>query len=669
MGQYEEMLFAQMVPYLQWKKEQEKIQNRKNRQLVCKHVFWGETIDHKTIGKECDVLFVTGKDGFMPSNWETELAQAFETAEDACVAYADEDYLGKLSEEITDRFEEELLRQAQFEKTGLYPQEPWFKPEFSPDTLHSFFYFGNCFAVHVGRCRKKKIELFDTVEVSAVHKWMLSLPQEKACFCHIPKILFTNGSMQEADATPDAVDLDKPDALSGMAFLKQKKNLTKQISIIIPSKDHPEILDRCIVSILEKTAYPHYEIIVVDNGSTKENRAWITNRLETLANSQSKSMKYLYESMPFNFSKMCNLGAEHASGEYLLLLNDDMEVIDPMWLTRMLLQAVEEHVGAVGAKLYYPGSDMIQHAGITNMGIGPAHKLGGLSDAQSYYHGRNRLPYNMLAVTAACLMVKKEKYEEAGGMDEELAVAYNDVALCFSLCEKGYYNVQRNDVVLYHHESLSRGQEDSKEKKARLFKEKSRLYEKHPAYKGKDPFYHESLVQWKKDTEYHCNVVFPYEHRQQVQELTKMQKKQLPKMHHNKYVQKLTGEQLSMLQVDGVEQEEDIVIRGWHVLREEDNRFLEKYLLLFEEESGKIYKIKIEPVLRLDVEALFEQDASQNTTGTALAGFEVRMQKDALPDGQYKIGVLTENIPKSWKHMMQRGGKIWTQSLTVLKKS
>lgn len=669
MGQYEEMLFAQMVPYLQWKKEQPKIEKGEMTPLVCKHVFWGETLDWKELIASCDVLFVTGKAGFVPENWEIALTKAFMDSPQAYVAYADEDYLGVLPEDVTTRFEGALLQKAQYENTGLYPQEPWFKPEFSPDTLHSFLYFGNCFAIHIGRCKKDKIELFDSIEPAVLHRWLLSLPQEKSYFCHISKVLFTNDSLQEVNTTLDAIDLQKPDTLSGMAYLRQKKNMTKLVSIIIPSKDHPEILDRCLVSLLEKTTYPHYELIIVDNGSSEENRQWITKRLEFLANSKQKSIKYLYENMPFNFSKMCNMGVKQASGEYLLLLNDDMEIIEPMWLTKLLLQAVEPHVGAVGAKLYYPDSDIIQHAGITNMGIGPAHKLGGLSDAKSYYHGKNKLPYDMLAVTAACLMVKKEKYEEVGGMDEELTVAYNDVELCFSLYEKGYYNVQRNDVILYHHESLSRGQEDSKEKKERLYREKTRLYEKHPDLKGKDPFYHEALVQWKKDTEYHCNVVFPYENRQLIQELSKDERKHLPTIHGNKYVQKLTGEQLSMLQIDSVEEEDDILIRGWHVLREEDNRFLEKYLLLFEEESGKIYKAKIEPVLRLDVEALFPQEAAQQTVGTALAGFEVRLDPEALPTGQYRIGVLTQNIPKSWKHMMQRGGKIWTQSLTVLKKN
>ena len=146
------------------------------------------------------------------------------------------------------------------------------------------------------------------------------------------------------------------------------------------------------------------------------------------------AIQYIYQESEFNFSAMCNLGAKAAKGEYLLFLNDDMEVIEPNWMKRMLGQAACTHTGAVGAKLYYPGEReqaayRIQHAGITNMGIGPAHKLAGMEDTGNLYHGRNLLTYNMLAVTAACLMVKKELFLKAGGFDEEFAVAYNDVEI------------------------------------------------------------------------------------------------------------------------------------------------------------------------------------------------------------------------------------------------
>ena len=168
--------------------------------------------------------------------------------------------------------------------------------------------------------------------------------------------------------------------------------------------------------------------------------------------------------MEFNFSKMCNLGAKAATGEYVLFLNDDIEAIDDVWLDAMLSHAQKKHVGAVGAKLYYPDSNTIQHAGITNLRLGPVHKMQFLQDVRPYYDGRNIFDCNVIAVTGACLMVRKTVFEECGGFSEDLAVAFNDVELCFRLYEAGYYNVQCNSAVLYHHESLSRGNDESKEK-------------------------------------------------------------------------------------------------------------------------------------------------------------------------------------------------------------
>ena len=203
---------------------------------------------------------------------------------------------------------------------------------------------------------------------------------------------------------------------------------------------------------------------------------------------------YIYEPATFNFSAMVNRGAREAKGNYLLFLNDDTEVKEPESIRRMLGQAKQAHTGAVGAKLLYPDREHIQHIGIINIATGPSHAFLGDSDAHRLLFDRNRVDYNYLAVTAACLMVSKAKYEEAGGFDEELRVAYNDVDFCFSLIEKGYYNVVRNDAVFLHYESLSRGNDMSPEKMARLNVERKRLYNKHPDYVKTDPFYNRNLV-------------------------------------------------------------------------------------------------------------------------------------------------------------------------------
>lgn len=166
----------------------------------------------------------------------------------------------------------------------------------------------------------------------------------------------------------------------------------------------------------------------------------------------------------------------------------------------MVGQAQLAHVGAVGAKLLYPNSDRIQHAGVINITSGPVHCFGNYPDKMSYYYGRNKLDYNFLAVTGACLMVAAEKYWKVEGFREELAVAYNDIDLCFKLREAGYYNVLKNDAVLYHHESISRGDDIlSKEKFERLMREQDKLYELHPTLNRTDPFYNQHLAQNRAD--------------------------------------------------------------------------------------------------------------------------------------------------------------------------
>ncbi|MCR5211930.1 MAG: hypothetical protein K6C41_05210 [Lachnospiraceae bacterium] len=160
----------------------------------------------------------------------------------------------------------------------------------------------------------------------------------------------------------------------------------------------------------------------------------------------------------------------------------------------MMGQALQESSGAVGAKLLYPDKKKLQHCGVLNLEIGPSHALIGQSDEVHHYFDRNRVDYDFLAVTGACLMVEKKKYEIAGGFDEELPVAYNDIDLCFKLFEKGYYNVLRTDAVFIHYESLSRGSDESPEKKERREHELEKLYEKHPALRGRDPFYNINLI-------------------------------------------------------------------------------------------------------------------------------------------------------------------------------
>lgn len=400
------------------------------------------------------------------------------------------------------------------------------------------------------------------------------------------------------------------------------------VSVVIPSKDHPEVLERCLKSFRAKTDYTCYEWIVVDNGSNADNRV----KMEALQ--REYGFEYLYEEMPFNFSRMCNIGVAHAKGDLILLLNDDIEIIEHSWLRRMAGQALQPHTGAVGAKLWYAGTQDIQHAGITNMEIGPSHKLITFPDDRDYYYGRNRVTYDMIGVTAACLMVSRSKYEEVGGLDETMAVAYNDVDFCFKLIEAGYYNVQRNDAVLYHHESLSRGlDEQDAGKWDRLLAEKDNLYGKHPQMRGRDIFYHRALIDNASD--YVCNYKFPYEDHLRTVTVDMIQEKLPGRV--NKTRLQLTVDR-AQIQNKIHAQEPDILwIMGWCYVPGADNALYEKRVLL-SQIGGEDYTAVPADQYRRDVEAILPEE--QNI---GLAGFVLRVLRQDLAPGTYRIGMLCTN--------------------------
>lgn len=397
------------------------------------------------------------------------------------------------------------------------------------------------------------------------------------------------------------------------------------VSVVIPSKDHPEVLERCLKSFREKTDYRYYEWIVVDNGSNAENRA----RMESLR--KKYGFTYLYEQMPFNFSKMCNLGAAQAGGDLILLLNDDVEIIEQSWLRRMAGQAMQPHVGAVGAKLWYAGTQNIQHVGITNMQIGPSHKLVTYADDRDYYYGHNRITYDMAGVTGACLMVDRRKYEEVGGLDETMAVAYNDVDFCFKLLEAGYYNVQRNDVVLYHHESLSRGlDEEDGDKWERLLAEKEKLYAKHPQMNGQDPFYHRALIDNASD--YGCNYKFPYEEQLFTAETEPLRDEWIKKAEKNRL--RLTVDRAEIQHKIHADEPDILQIMGWCYVAGADNACYDKCVLL-RRADGRTYTAVPADWHRRDVEEILPMERH-----VGLAGFALRVLRSGLETGTYRVGML-----------------------------
>jgi O-antigen biosynthesis protein len=397
---------------------------------------------------------------------------------------------------------------------------PHFKPDWSPDTLMSCMYL-----IHLLVMRRSLVaevggfrEGFDG---SQDYDLALRVTEKARKIIHIPKILYhwrlipTSTTARGMEAKPYAIDAAiraKQEALArrgleGRIVYDRRIEQSRVhysikgiplVSIIIPTRNHLEDVSRCVSSIIEKSVYRRFEILLVDNGSDEPKAV---EGFAMLA--ETHTIRVIREECPFNFSLLCNRGAREARGEYLLFLNNDTEVLSPEWLERMLALAQLGHVGAVGARLLYPNGT-IQHSGIVNYEVGPGHPfVGDPIELLNYY--RSTMDGNWLCVTAACMLVSKDKFMAAGGFDEELAVAYNDVALCFALHRKGYYNAVAQESVLHHYESKSRGLDaEDEDSRARQLAELEILYRKFPEYKGRDPFYNPNLIQNRGDFSVRC---------------------------------------------------------------------------------------------------------------------------------------------------------------------
>jgi len=267
------------------------------------------------------------------------------------------------------------------------------------------------------------------------------------------------------------------------------------VSLLIPTRDGYEVLHKCIESILAKTTYPNYEIIVLDNETKCEQTLQYFEEIKK--HKQIKIVKYYY---PFNYSAINNFGVKHAKGEIVGLINDDVELISEGWLSEMVSYAVQDGVGAVGAKLYYD-NNTIQHAGVV-LGIGgvAGHSHKYFQKNADGYFSRLKIVQNFSAVTGACLLVCKKLYEEVGGLDEaNLKVAFNDVDFCLKLLEKGYRNIWTPYAELYHHESVSRGAEDNPKKVARFNAEVAYMKKRWTNQIAADKMYNNNLTKKHED--------------------------------------------------------------------------------------------------------------------------------------------------------------------------
>ena len=385
-----------------------------------------------------------------------------------------------------------------------------FKPDFAPDNLRA-----NNYICHFSVFDKRLLEgteLFRSqFDGSQDHDMILRLTSRAKHIVHVPKLLYywrSHAGSVAADigaksyaieAAKGAVaahlqeqgyknfEISSTKAFETIFQIKYEIQGSPRVSIVIPNKDHIEDLRRCITSILEKSTYDNYEIIVVENNSTTEEIFDYYKQIQ-----ENPNIKVITYEGDFNYSKINNLGVSHAQGDYILLLNNDTQVITLDWIEELLMYAQRGDVGAVGAKLFYEDRT-IQHAGVV-LGLGQ-HRTAGhshyrVSSNNLGYMGRLCYAQNVMAVTGACLMMRKDVFDKLGGLDENFAVSLNDVDLCVRAWKAGYINVFTPFAELYHFESVSRGMDDQGEKAQRYNKESEsfRLKWKEVLEAG-DPYY------------------------------------------------------------------------------------------------------------------------------------------------------------------------------------
>ena len=386
-----------------------------------------------------------------------------------------------------------------------------FKPDFAPDNLRANNYI--CHFSVFSRVLLEGTELFRSgFDGSQDHDMILRLTANAKKVVHVPKLLYYWRSHKQSvasdiSAKPYAIAAAKgavADHLTRCGFKNFEIKSTRafdtifeikyeilsedKISILIPNKDHVEDLRCCIDSIRERTTYSNYEIIIIENNS--EDRATF-DYYKTLEKQENITV-VIYKGS-FNYSSINNFGAGFATGKYLLLLNNDTQVISMNWLENMLMYAQRPDVGAVGAKLYY-SDRTIQHAGVV-IGLG-AHRTAGHTHYKINYDnlgymGKLCYAQNVSAVTGACLMVKKSIYDALGGLDECFRIALNDVDFCLRIRQQGYLNVFTPFAELYHFESASRGVDIVDAAKAQRYEEESALFRKRwkEVLEKGDPYY------------------------------------------------------------------------------------------------------------------------------------------------------------------------------------
>ena len=399
-------------------------------------------------------------------------------------------------------------------------QAPYFKCQFN----YELFLSQNMIS-HFGVYRRSVLEEIGGFRVGyeGAQDWDLALrviekvgPEN---IVHVPRVLYhwrifpgsTALALEEKDyalkaqiesITSHLQRIGKPDTqvypASGIPGLLRIKHRLPDplplVSIVIPTRDRVELLSMCVNSILEKTAYPHYQIVVVDNGSTDEKALAY---LDSIA--KDERVKVIRADIPFNYSALNNMGVAQTDGEYLVLMNNDIEITQTDWLEEMLAFACQPDIGCVGAQLWYP-NNTLQHGGVV-LGIGgvASHAHKGIPRGNFGYFGRASAHQMFSAVTAACLMIRKSTYQAVDGFDETLKVAYNDVDFCLKVRAQGLRNLYNPFASFIHHESASRGSDQEGSNQQRLAAEAAIMKQRWGALIADDPAYSPNLTLWGDD--------------------------------------------------------------------------------------------------------------------------------------------------------------------------
>ena len=420
------------------------------------------------------------------------MAQAINKTPEALVLYSDEDKL---------------------DESGRR-HDPHFKSGWNPDLLLSQNYLSHLGVYSTSLVRK--VGGFRAgYEGSQDHDLALRVTRglSSSQIVHIPKVLYhwragkgstalDSGakdytSQAGLNAVRDYLEINSFPASATMGSLPNTYRVIwpvvgrPLVSLIVPTRDGVDILKPCVEALLERTSYTHFELLILDNQSTCE----MTLSFMQEVSQRDSRVKVLQWNHPFNYSAINNFGVSEARGEIIGLINNDIEPINADWLDEMVGQVQRKEIGCVGAKLYYP-NNTVQHAGVI-LGIGGvaghAHKY--FHRTESGYFSRLMLTQNLSAVTAACLLVRRDVFDSVGGLNEEhLAVAFNDVDFCLKVREAGYRNLWTPHAELFHHESVSRGQDDNPEKQARAQREVTYMLDTWGDRLTTDPYYNPNLT-------------------------------------------------------------------------------------------------------------------------------------------------------------------------------